>query len=466
MGEVAVEETPIPGLLVFRLPLHRDARGWFKENWHREKMAEAGLPYFAPVQHNVSYNLQEGATRGVHAEPWDKLVSLTHGRGFGAWVDLREGPHFGTTFHVEMDPTTAVFVPRGVGNSYQALEAGTTYSYLVNDHWRPGVEYLSLALDDPQAAIPWPIDLERAEVSEKDRGNPTLDAVVPAPPRRALILGARGQLGLALRAEFPDAVCVGISELDLADEKQVAGWPWKDHDLVLNAAAYTAVDAAETPDGRRDAWAANAHAPARLAELAARHGFVLVHFSTDYVFDGTDEVYDEGAPLSPLGVYAQSKAAGDLAVRTAPRHYLVRTSWLVGDGRNFVRAMARLAATGSAPTVVDDQIGRLTFADELARATRHLVDSGAAYGTYNCTNSGPATSWADVARKVFEHCGRSPADITPISTDEYAAGKELAPRPRRSMLDLSRLRAAGFEPEEAEHALRRYLSELEADADL
>jgi dTDP-4-dehydrorhamnose 3,5-epimerase/reductase len=465
MGEVAVEETPIPGLLVFRLPLHRDARGWFKENWHREKMTEAGLPDFGPVQHNVSYNLQPGVTRGIHAEPWDKFVSLTQGRGFGAWVDLREGPYFGTTFHVEMDPTTAVFVPRGVGNSYQALEAGTAYSYLVNDHWHPGSEYLALALDDPHAAIPWPIELDRAEVSEKDRHNPTLDAVKPVPRRRALILGAGGQVGLALQAEFPDAVRLGLSELDITDEAHVAAWPWADHDLVLNAAAYTVVDAAESPDGRRQAWATNAAAPARLAELAAEFGFVLVHYSTDYVFDGTREAYDEAAPLCPLGVYAQSKAAGDLAVRKAPRHYLLRTSWMVGDGGNFVRTMARLAAAGSEATVVDDQIGRLTFADELARATRHLVDSDAAYGTYNCTNSGPATSWADIAQRVFELCGREPGAVTPVSTERYGAGKQLAPRPRRSLLDLSKLVASGFEPRDAGEALREYLAGIDDGAE-
>jgi dTDP-4-dehydrorhamnose 3,5-epimerase/reductase len=465
MGEVAVQETPIPGLLVFRLALHQDARGWFKENWHREKMTGAGLPDFGPVQHNVSYNLQPGVTRGIHAEPWDKFVSLTQGRGFGAWVDLREGPHFGTTFHVEMDPTTAVFVPRGVGNSYQALEAGTTYSYLVNGHWNPGSEYLALALDDPHAAIPWPIDLDRAEVSEKDRHNPTLDAVTPVPRRRALILGAGGQVGLALQAEFPDAVCLGLSELDVTDEAQVAGWPWAEHDLVLNAAAYTMVDAAESPDGRRQAWATNAAAPARLAELAADFGFLLVHYSTDYVFDGAREAYDEAAPLSPLGVYAQSKAAGDLALRKATRHYLLRTSWMVGEGGNFVRTMARLAAAGSAATVVADQVGRLTFADELARATRHLVDSGAAYGTYNCTNGGPATSWADIAQQVFELCGREPGAVTPVSTERYGAGKQLAPRPRTSLLDLSKLVASGFEPRDAGEALREYVAGLDGGAE-
>ena len=108
---------------------------------------------------------------------------------------------------------------------------------------------------------------------------------------------------------------------------------------MINAAAYTAVDDAETDDGRRVSWAANAQAPATLARLAREHGFTLVHYSSDYVFDGTAEEHTEDEPFSPLGVYAQSKAAGDLAVGTAPRHYLLRTSWVVGDGNNFVRTM-------------------------------------------------------------------------------------------------------------------------------
>ena len=119
----------------------------------------------------------------------------------------------------------------------------------------------------------------------------------------------------------------------------MAAWPWHEYALVLNAAAYTAVDAAETPDGRRTAWAANAGAPATLARLSREHGFTLVHYSSEYVFDGTADEHTEDEPLSPLGVYAQTKAAGDIAVATAPRHYLLRTSWVIGDGNNFVRTM-------------------------------------------------------------------------------------------------------------------------------
>lgn len=458
--QLGIETTPIPGLLVLRLPVHEDERGWFKENWQRDKMVALGLPDFGPVQNNVSYNARRGATRGIHAEPWDKLVSVTTGRVFAAWVDLRRGDSFGTTFHIEVDPSVTVFVPRGVGNSYQALEDGTSYSYLVNDHWRAGISYPAVHLGDPEVAVPWPIALDEADISDKDQRNPMLADVVAMEPRRTLIIGSNGQLGRALAADFPQADQVDLvgtdPVLDLTDPTAVGAWPWQDYDLVLNAAAYTAVDDAETPGGRPACWAANAQAPAVLARLAQEHRFTLVHYSTDYVFDGAADTHDEDEPFSPLGVYGQSKAAGDLAVGTAPRHYLLRTSWVIGEGRNFVRTMQSLAERGISPSVVDDQVGRLTFTGELARATRHLVESGAAYGTYNVTNEGPATSWADLAREVFRLAGRDPGDVTPVSTEEYAAGKSLAPRPARSVLSLDKLARTGFVPEDALTALVRY----------
>ncbi len=465
MSGLGLETTPIPGLVVLRLDVREDARGWFKENWQREKMAALGLPDFEPVQNNVSFNTSRGATRGIHTEPWDKFVTLATGRVFAAWVDMREGDSFGTTFTIEIDPSVAVFVPRGVGNSYQTLEDGTAYTYLVNEHWRPGVTYPALNLADETASIAWPIPLADSEISEKDLHTPRLDAVTPMKAKRTLIIGALGQLGRALADTFPDADAVDREHLDLTDPDAVDQAPWHDYGVVLNAAGFTAVDDAETAAGRAAAWAANAHVPATLARLARRHRFVLVHYSTDYVFDGSREFHDEQEPVSPLGVYGQSKAAGDLAVLTAPRSYLVRTSWLVGEGHNFVRTMAGLAANGVQPSVVADQVGRLTFADELARATRHLLDTKADYGTYNCTNAGPATSWADVARQVFEQLGRAADDVTPISTEQYAAGKQPAPRPLRSTLDLSKVESTGFQPEDAAAALRRYLARLSTDAE-
>lgn len=451
-----IEHTSIPGLLVVRAPVHHDARGWFTEAWQREKLIALGLPDFGPVQHNISYNAQRGATRGIHAEPWDKFVTVVHGSVFGAWVDLREGESFGATHSVEIDPGVAVFVPRGVGNSYQALTDDVVYSYLVNDHWRPGATYPALALDDPDAAIDWPIPLAQAVISDKDQANPRLGQVTPFARSRPLILGGNGQIGRALRALLPDALAPTREELDLTDPAALDAYDLRPHDLVINAAAMTAVDAAETPQGSRLAWRLNADLPAQLARRSLTDRFTLVHYSSDYVFDGRSSEHDEGEPLTPLGEYGRTKAAGDLAVGVAPRHYLLRTSWVVGEGGNFVATMARLAREGVSPSVVDDQHGRLSFADEIAAATLHLVQ-GAPFGTYNVSQSGAAMTWSELAREVFAACGREAGDVTGVSTQEYAAGKDMAPRPMHSTLSLSKLTSTGYAPADQLDVLRRYL---------
>ncbi len=457
--DLTLEPTPIPGLLVLRSPLHRDARGWFTEAWQREKMTALGLPDFGPVQHNISHNVSRGATRGIHAEPWDKLVTVVAGSVFGAWVDLREGEGFGRTVTHEIEPGTLVFVPRGVGNSYQALADHTVYSYLVNEHWRPDLRYPALALDDPDAAIKWPIPLDHAQISDKDRANPRLAGVTPFVPRRPLLLGGSGQIGRALQRVFPDALAPTRGDIDLADPAAVAGIDLREHDVVINAAAMTAVDDAETDEGRRLAWRLNAELPTQLARKAAREGAALVHFSSDYVFDGRREVHDEDEGFSPLGVYGQSKAAGDLAVSATPRHYLLRTSWVIGEGHNFVATMARLAGEGGAPSVVDDQHGRLSFAEEIAAATKHLVVGQAPFGTYDVTQAGEPMTWAGIAREVFALCGRDRGDVTAVTTQEYAAGRAIAPRPKWSTLSLDRLRATGFEPRDQLEVLREHLEE-------
>ncbi|MFT4213955.1 MAG: bifunctional dTDP-4-dehydrorhamnose 3,5-epimerase family protein/NAD(P)-dependent oxidoreductase [Microbacterium sp.] len=462
-----VAETPIPGLVVVDLPVHGDARGWFKENWQREKMTALGVPDFGPVQNNVSFNDAVGTTRGIHAEPWDKWVSVAAGRIFGAWVDLREGPSFGTVFTTEVDPSTAVFVPRGVGNAYQTLEPDTAYTYLVNDHWSPDAEYSFLNLADETAAISWPIPLKDAEISAKDLAHPRLGGVTPIGARKILVIGADGQLGRALRAEYADAAHVEYAtraDLDLTDPELDTARRWRDYGTIVNAAAYTKVDAAETPQGRRDAWAGNVTGVAALARIATAHGITLVHVSSDYVFDGAlDRAYRESDPVCPLGVYGQTKAAGDAIVSTVPRHYIVRTSWVIGDGGNFVRTMASLAQRGIDPRVVDDQVGRLTFTPDLARGIRHLLEVAAPFGLYNLTSTGDPQPWAEIARRVFELTGHDPARVNAVSTDEYFASATgpVAPRPRSSVLDLTKIEATGFTP--ADGAARLHDSAAQGD---
>lgn len=465
--KLAAHRTPIPGVVVYDLPVHGDNRGWFKENWQREKMLALGLPDFRPVQNNISFNEKAGTTRGIHAEPWDKFISVATGRIFGAWVDLREGPSFGSVFTAELDPSQAIFIPRGVGNAFQTLEDNTAYTYLVNDHWSADAQgqYTFLNLADESAAIQWPISLEQAELSDKDKAHPRLADVVPMPAKKTLVVGANGQLGKALRtlyAEDPSVEFVGRAEFDVTDPEAFAARNWKNYSTIINAAAYTAVDAAETLEGRIAAWANNVTAVAHLAKTAVEHGLTLVHVSSDYVFDGSQSIHSEDEPLSPLGVYGQTKAAGDAVVSTVPRHYILRTSWVIGEGNNFVRTMASLAARGIEPSVVNDQIGRLTFTDDIAAGIRHLLDTGADYGTYNLTNDGEPQSWADIAKDVYALAGGSRDAVTGVSTAEYFKGKEAAPRPLNSVLDLSKIKASGFAPRAARDGLEAYLAQQSA----
>ena len=173
----AVDE--IPGMFIVNLVLHGDERGWFKESYQRAKMEALGLPHFEAVQNNVSYNAEKGVTRGLHAEPWDKYVSMAYGKSFGAWVDLRKGESFGETLTLEITPEVAVFVPRGVANGYQTLEEKVTYTYLVNAHWSPEAQYTFVNLFDPAHGISWPISKDEAIISDKDAGHPMLADVIP-----------------------------------------------------------------------------------------------------------------------------------------------------------------------------------------------------------------------------------------------------------------------------------------------
>ncbi len=463
MAALAVSETMIPGLHVITLDVRGDNRGWFKENWQRQKMVALGLPDFAPVQNNMSFNTRAGATRGIHAEPWDKLVSVATGRIFGAWVDLRPGAGFGTCVTMEIGPDTAVFVPRGVGNAFQTLEDRTAYSYLVNEHWSLAAKdsYTFVNLADETLAINWPIPLTEAELSAADQAHPRLGDVVPMPAKPTLIIGGQGQLGQALAAGLPEAITVARDQLDLADPASIGRFDFSPYGVVINAAAYTKVDLAETDEGRRDAWASNVTGVGALVAAAVERRFTLIHISSDYVFDGTAEAHDECEPLAPLGVYGATKAAGDALVSTVARHYLLRTSWVIGAGHNFVRTMASLADRDIEPGVVADQFGRLTFTTELVRAIRHLLEVGAPYGTYNVTNGGAAMSWAEIARQVFVARGKSASAVTDVTTADYAAGKALAPRPKHSALRLDKISATGFEPADASAQLALYLADLD-----
>ncbi len=174
----------IPDMIEFDIPVHGDNRGWFKENFQKEKMLPLGFPesFFKEnkLQNNVSLS-RKGVLRGLHAEPWDKYISVAdNGRVLGSWVDLREGASFGHVYQTVINASKGIYVPRGVANGFQVLSDTVSYSYLVNDYWaldlKPKYAFVNYA--DPALGIEWD-DVENAEVSEADKNHPLLRDVVP-----------------------------------------------------------------------------------------------------------------------------------------------------------------------------------------------------------------------------------------------------------------------------------------------
>ena len=269
---------------------------------------------------------------------------------------------------------------------------------------------------------------------------------------RWLIIGANGQLGHdlvdVLTGEEDGDLVVGMDlpVIDLTDPDSIAAaLADADPDVVVNAAAYTAVDAAE--ENEELATAVNGLGPELLAQaLAVRPHGLLIQVSTDYVFDGSaNRPYPEDAEPAPQSAYGRSKAAGEKAVfRLLPnRGYIVRTAWLYGvNGSNFVRTMLRLERERDTVSVVDDQVGQPTWSRDLARAIIALVRSDAPPGIYHGTNSGQ-TSWCGFAQAIFEEAGADPGRVLPTTTEHFPRP---APRPANSVLGHDGWAVVGLAP--------------------
>ena len=438
MQPLNTETTDIPGLLILRLHVQHNDVGWFKEDWHREKMAAHGLPDFRPVQHNVTHNLTRGITRGFHAEPWDRLVSLVSGRAMGAWVDLREGDTFGKVVTCDLDPATAVFVPRGIANAHQVLEDGTTFSYLLNHHWtaEARAQFSTVNIFDSALGITWPIPREQADLGRADAHLPKLVDAKPMQPRRILVAGADTPLGRAIMAELPGAV--GISAAEMApDARAESPVDLSAYNTLINARGETGHGASRVAR-QREPWTATAAHARHLADLARRHRMRYVYISADCTFERVSPTHTEDEALSLLDAQSQGLAVAEVVAATVPRHLVIRTGWVIGAEDHAIDELVAAARHGRAPEMDDSQHGRLTYASVLAAGILHLLNSGAASGTYNLTGEGPVVSWADIGRRVFELCARNPGDVhSPVENSQYSSG---------GALDLTRIRATGFRP--------------------
>lgn len=278
-----------------------------------------------------------------------------------------------------------------------------------------------------------------------------------------LILGANGQLGKELQKKYPEATALDSDFLDITNAEQMDNFNWSDYDVTINAAAYTNVDGAETDDGLKMAWKVNGDGVKNIVNAVNKHGLKLVHISSDYVFDGQNEQHLEDEDFSPLNVYGHTKACADLLVQTVKEYYILRTTWVVGDGKNFVKTMTALHQKDISPTVVNDQIGRLTFTNELANAISHLLENETEYGTYNVTNDGENVSWAEIANEIYTYQNQKHSkdlQVSEISTEDFFKGKPHATRPLCSKMDLTKLHKTGFKSTNWREKLVQYLDEL------
>jgi dTDP-4-dehydrorhamnose reductase len=268
---------------------------------------------------------------------------------------------------------------------------------------------------------------------------------------RLLVFGRDGQVGRALQpalAPLGDVVALGHTEIDLSAPATIE--PIVDRlqpDVIVNAAAYTAVDAAE--DDRPQAWRVNAEAVGAIAAAAKKNGALVVHYSTDYVYAGAgSEAQDEGAPTSPMSVYGASKLTGEMLLReSGADHVTLRTSWVYAPwGSNFPLTILRLARERETLNVVHDQVGAPTPADLIADITARIIPHARGrLGTYNLAPSGE-TSWHGLARFLIAQAiaagarlRLTPDAIAPIPAAQYPAK---APRPANSRLDTTKLRTA------------------------
>jgi dTDP-4-dehydrorhamnose reductase len=275
-----------------------------------------------------------------------------------------------------------------------------------------------------------------------------------------LITGGNGQLGRALAKLLPEAFVFDHTTLDVGDRAAVVEAVRSVKPAtIINAVAYTKVDAAEADE--QTATEVNSQGVEYLASAANEAGALLVHVSTDYVFRGDKEgPYKEEDQVEPLSVYGKTKLKGEVAASNASKHVIVRTSWVFGDGQNFIRSIVAAARDRDELSVVDDQRGVPTYAPDLARGIIRLLQADAR-GLYHLTNGGSPATWADLAEFSIEAAGLD-CTVSRVTTDEYFQGKPgpIAPRPRNSVLDCSKAAALGVTLRPWKEAVAEYVALL------
>lgn len=282
---------------------------------------------------------------------------------------------------------------------------------------------------------------------------------------KILITGANGMLAKSVRKRLEkgnELICTDVADLDITDGEAVSKFVANcKPEYIINCAAFTAVDKAETAGEIVEKI--NADGPGNLAKAAKENHSVLVHISTDYVFGGDLDVekdYKEEDAKAPVTVYGVTKLQGEEQIQAnTEQYYIFRTAWLYGDGNNFVRTMLKLGEAKDEISVVADQHGSPTYAEDLANMIGEAIEKKIPYGVYHTTNQG-YTTWYDFTKAIFEYTGTI-CQVNPVTTEEYIEMMKItqAKRPKNSQLSKEKLLAQGITVPEWEDALKRYLKE-------
>ncbi len=280
--------------------------------------------------------------------------------------------------------------------------------------------------------------------------------------KKILITGSKGMLASSVkeRLKANELICTDVEDLDITNEKAVMEFVTNlKPDYIVNCAAYTAVDKAE--EAGEIVEKINSDGPGNLAKAAKTIGATLIHISTDYVFDGNltiESAYKEDDPTGPVTVYGITKRHGEEQVKAnTNQYYIFRTAWLYGQGNNFVRTMLTLSETRNELSVVSDQHGSPTYAEDLANIIGETIEKEIPYGIYHATNEG-FTTWYDFTKTIFEYAGIT-CQVHPVSTEKYIEMMNItqAKRPKNSQLSKEKLASVGIKVPTWEEALKRYL---------
>lgn len=474
-------ETNLKDCYVLEPDKFGDERGYFSPYFIQKNLNDLGFKRV--VQTNRSKS-SKGVLRGLHFQknPYcqAKIVEVIKGRAIDVVVDMRvDSPTYGQYFYVELtaDNNKQLFVPRGFAHGFVALEDDTIFQYLIDNDYAPKME-AGIKWNDPSIGIDWDKILKTNGITEpllsaKDQIHPGIKdnkIIFKREQEKYLIIGYNGQLGFDIKRELiangikeENILATDINNMDITDPMQVQEVIGNfKPDVIFHCAAYTAVDKAEEEKGT--ARKINVDGCKNITEAAMKVDAKVIYLSSDYVFDGKKTgLYLPTDATNPLSFYGETKYLGEEEIRKNPKHFVCRTSWVFGiNGKNFIRTMLNLADNHKELSVVDDQIGSPTYTVDLAH-TLYLLSQTDNYGTYHTTNE-EFCSWAEFAEYIFRANNKDVA-VNKVSTAEYSAGKNIAPRPENSRLDKSKLEEIGLHRMPTwQNAADRYFEELKGEA--